>query len=76
MYEQRLVIACEIGDRRGEGAALGNLGMAYAALGDRERAITYTQDALEIFEQIESPYADMARKRLAELQQQTPSANG
>ena len=29
-YEQHLAIAREIGDRRGESAALGNLGLAYA----------------------------------------------
>jgi tetratricopeptide (TPR) repeat protein len=39
--EQRLVIAREIGDRRGAGTALGNLGNAYAALGDYPRAIDY-----------------------------------
>ncbi len=32
--EQRLEIAREIGDQRGEGAALGNLGSAYAVLGE------------------------------------------
>ena len=40
-YEQRLVIAREIGDRRGEGIALGNLGIAYADLGQVERAIDF-----------------------------------
>ena len=38
-YEQALAIAREIGDRRGEGNALGNLGNAYADLGDARRAI-------------------------------------
>jgi tetratricopeptide (TPR) repeat protein len=33
-YEQHLSIAREIGDRYGEGAALGNLGTAHAALGN------------------------------------------
>ena len=32
-YEQHLAIAREIGDRRGEGNALGNLGLAWADLG-------------------------------------------
>ena len=40
-YEQRLAIAREIGDRRGEGNALGNLGNAYRALGDTRRAIEF-----------------------------------
>ncbi len=47
-YEQSLVIAREIGDRRGEGNALGNLGIAYADLGQVERAIGYYEQALVI----------------------------
>jgi hypothetical protein len=31
----------EIGDRRGEGNALGNLGIAYADLGDARKAIDF-----------------------------------
>jgi len=31
-HEQALMIGREIGDRQGEGNALGNLGLAYAAL--------------------------------------------
>jgi len=34
-------ISREIGDRRGEGARLGNLGLAYAYLGEVERAIEH-----------------------------------
>ena len=41
----RLVIAREIGDRRGEGSALGNLGLAYADLGQAERAIGFYEQA-------------------------------
>jgi len=47
LYEQRLVIAREIGDRRGEGNALGNLGNAYAALGD----VDNVHKAIEFYEQ-------------------------
>ncbi len=46
--EQRLEISREIGDRRGEGVALGNLGSAFADLGDPRRAIGYYEMALEI----------------------------
>ena len=45
-YEQALEIAREIGDRRGEGHALGNLGSAYQNLGDARRAIGYFEQAL------------------------------
>ena len=51
----RLVIARAIGDRRGEGIALGNLGFAYAALGQVERAIGYCEQALRIGQEIKDP---------------------
>ena len=51
-YEQALVIDREIGDRRGEGADLGNLGMAYAALGEVRRAIEQYEQALVISREI------------------------
>jgi tetratricopeptide (TPR) repeat protein len=47
-YEKQLVIVREIGDRRGEGNALGNLGLAYAALGDARKAIEFHEQALVI----------------------------
>ena len=42
------MIAREIGDRRGEGADLGNLGLAYAALGEPRRAIELYEQQLVI----------------------------
>jgi ATP/maltotriose-dependent transcriptional regulator MalT len=47
-----LSIAHELGDRRGEGVALGNLGLAYADLGDAHQAITYHQQRLAIAHEI------------------------
>ena len=38
-YEQALEIDREIGDRHGEGAALGNLGLAYADLGETHEGV-------------------------------------
>jgi tetratricopeptide (TPR) repeat protein len=64
-YEQQLVIAREIGDRRGEGNALSNMSLALDTLGEREQAILNAEAALKIFEQIESPYAERVRNRLA-----------
>ena len=46
-YEQRLAIAREIGDRRGEGNALGNLGNAYTPR-PAERAIGFYEQDLAI----------------------------
>ncbi|MEA3338123.1 MAG: tetratricopeptide repeat protein, partial [Chloroflexota bacterium] len=51
-YEQALGISQEIGDRRGEGNRLGNLGLAYAALGEVEKAIGYYEQALGISQEI------------------------
>ncbi len=51
-YKQALAIAKEIGDKRGEGSDLGNLGLAYAALGQVERALEYYEQALAISQEI------------------------
>ncbi|MFY9824093.1 MAG: tetratricopeptide repeat protein [Thermoanaerobaculia bacterium] len=51
-YEQPLVIAREIGDRRGEGNVLGNLGSAYFRLGEVEKAIDYYEQQLVIVREI------------------------
>ena len=47
-----MVIVREIGDRRGEGTDLGNLGHAYAALGEAERAIGFYEQRLVIAREI------------------------
>ena len=47
-HEQALKISREIGDKRGEGTALGNLGMAYSDLGEPRKAIEYHEQALKI----------------------------
>ena len=45
-------IAREIGDRRGEGATLGNLGTVYADLGETPRAIELYERQLAIVREI------------------------
>jgi len=65
-YEQRLNIAREIGDRRGEGTALWNMSLALDRLGQRAQAIANAEAALAIYQQIESPNAEMVRRQLAE----------
>jgi len=47
-----LAIAREIGDRRGEGAVLGNLGSAYKELGETSRAIQLYEERLTIAREI------------------------
>ncbi len=49
---QQLVIVREIGDRRGEGNALGNLGSAHANLGDTRKAVEFQEQALVIDREI------------------------
>ena len=46
------MISRELGDRRGEGNTLGDLGLAYADLGDVWRAIQYYEEALAIHREI------------------------
>ncbi len=45
-------ITREIGDRRGEGNALGSLGIAYLGLGETRRAIEFYEQQLEIAREI------------------------
>jgi tetratricopeptide (TPR) repeat protein len=51
-YDQALVIAREIGDRRNEGNWLGNIGSAYYQLGQVEKAIEHYDQALVIAREI------------------------
>ena len=46
------MIAREIGDRRGEGNSLGNLGLAHGDLGDARQAIEYYEQQLVIAREI------------------------
>ena len=66
-YQQALAIAREIGDLRGEGNSLGNLGMTYRNLGQVKKAIECTEKAFAIFKEIKSPNAERAKKELARL---------
>jgi tetratricopeptide (TPR) repeat protein len=67
-----LIAARKLKDKQGEGNHLGNLGNAYSHLGEPRKAIEYTIAALAIFEQIESPNAEQARKQLAKWQRDEP----
>ena len=52
-YDRALRIRRDIGDRQGEGAALGNLGLAYADLGEVRRAIGTFEQALTVANDVE-----------------------
>jgi tetratricopeptide (TPR) repeat protein len=51
-HQQALAISREIGDRQGEGNALGNLGNAYFSFGEVEKAIDHHSQALVISREI------------------------
>ncbi|HEY9672016.1 MAG TPA: CHAT domain-containing tetratricopeptide repeat protein [Waterburya sp.] len=51
-FQQALTIYREINDRKGEGWALGNLGIAYKSLGDYAQAIDYEKQSLAIAREI------------------------
>lgn len=68
-YEQQLKITQVIGDRRGEGNALWNMSLALDSLGKRAEAVKLAEEALAIYEQIESPYAERVQRQLAEWQE-------
>ena len=53
ILEAAAAAAREIGERDAEGAHLGNLGLAYADLGEVRRAIEYHEQALEIAREVE-----------------------
>jgi tetratricopeptide (TPR) repeat protein len=67
-HEQHLVIAREIGDRRGEGVANENMGVVYAHLGQVEQAKRYFLQALRIGQEIkDSRIMQLATHQLQRL---------
>lgn len=66
-YEKQLVIAREAGDWIAQAAMLNNLGASYANLGEREQAIALLREALVIYNEKGSPFADNVRRQLKAL---------
>jgi tetratricopeptide (TPR) repeat protein len=68
-YQQAMLIFREVGDQCSEGVSLFNLALTlmemYTAT-DQQQAVASMNDALAIFERIESPYTNMAKEKLAE----------
>ena len=54
-----------MGDRRGDASASFNLAGALDSLGQRDDAIRHAARARVIFEAIESPHAEMVRRKFA-----------
>ena len=72
-YEQRIMIAREIGDRRGEALASWNLGLRLEAAGDLSRAVALMQFCVDYERDIGHPDAEADAARLARVQQQLES---
>jgi tetratricopeptide (TPR) repeat protein len=65
-YDQALKISREICDLKSEGNHLFNKSSSLHRLNQKAEAIEMAKEALAIFEQIECPYAEIVRKKLAE----------
>jgi hypothetical protein len=63
-HGRRLVIARNMGDRRGEGIALFNMSLAFNDLRARARMLASAEAALPVFQSLEDPHADKVRTRL------------
>jgi hypothetical protein len=59
-------VAGQVGNCRDEGNHLGNLGIAYADLGETARARELWHAALRLFAALESPHVETVRRWLAE----------
>ena len=57
-WQQALKIYREIEDRRGEGQALGNLGITFRAIGEYNKAIEYQLQALVIYQKLKDRKAE------------------
>lgn len=66
-YEQRLIIAREIGDRHSEGRTHARLAIALERAGNRAQAIIHAEAGLKILGEFEDPNADQMRELLAQL---------
>ncbi|MCI5161892.1 MAG: tetratricopeptide repeat protein, partial [Candidatus Electrothrix sp. AX5] len=66
-YKQSLVIRREQGDRAGEAVTCWNLGLTYEDMGDLAKAEKHISLAVQIAEQIKSPYLEQWRDGLAHV---------
>ncbi len=56
-YKEALEIHRELGDKRGEGSDLANIGVVYEDIGEYDKALKYYEEALEIFYRIKDRQA-------------------
>jgi hypothetical protein len=71
---QRLAIARELGDQRGEGIALFNMSLAFHDLHDRARAVGNAEAALRVFQTIDDPSAVKVQRQLLRWEKKVESS--
>ena len=69
LYEQSLDIKKDLGDKSGIASSLGQLGRIKEENKDLEGALGDYLMALSIFEELQSPYRDLAKKDIARLKE-------
>jgi tetratricopeptide (TPR) repeat protein len=68
LYNESLEIKKRLGNQSGVAITLGQLGVLTEEAGDKEEAARLFREALGIFERLGSPYAKVARRRLARME--------
>jgi tetratricopeptide (TPR) repeat protein len=71
-FEQSLEIAREIGSRRDEANALWNSAIAYNRLGNRAQPISFAEQAVTIYDQLQSPEAPESQRVLTKWKSEQP----
>lgn len=68
LYHESLKIKRKLGNQIGIANTLGQLGLFAAEEGNRDQAVQLLREAFAIFEKQKSPYADITRRKLKELE--------
>ncbi|HZH92384.1 MAG TPA: tetratricopeptide repeat protein [Pyrinomonadaceae bacterium] len=71
LYDESLEIAKKLGDQSAIASTLGQLGLLAAQESDRAEATRLLREALSIFERLKSPYAEIARESLRQLEDES-----
>jgi tetratricopeptide (TPR) repeat protein len=67
LYEESLKIQKELGNKSGIASTFGQMGILAAAQGNLKEALVHFLNALIIFEGLNSPYQNLARKKITDV---------
>jgi tetratricopeptide (TPR) repeat protein len=70
LYGESMKLEEELGDKRGIAITLGQMGQLARAQGRLKEALGYFVKAFAIFEELHSPYRDLALKDIASIREQ------